>query len=622
MRQNHIVFRYPRLISGSFFLLLASLGLTLAPAAAARAQSSSSSSSSSSSYTSAQPESALPPTVPANDSSSNTPTARPRAALMEPGGAAITLETSEPLFDLASALNACGYDDDLDISAPVRGEVRADMNAALAFSEQARDARDAMCTYIRSHQLSDEALNIGQYVSLALYLSPPPELTPNVSELQLPPQANAVVNVLPLVRRFASAVDLHYIWIKHRPEYEAWVARIHDPMTRMILNTNVFLRLPISSYDGRRFLVLLEPMLSPNLTNARIYGVDYIIVTSPSNSTTTLPVRMDQLRHIYLHYLVEPMVYSRGAAMERLQPILRGVQDAPIEFVFKSDIVAFITECLIKSIEAHLYVLPQPPPPQPKPNASRSTQAIYADAMDAYNRQTSIERDRLVSLDEAHGWTLTGYFYEGITVMLHNGDSLNDEIAPMIYGIDPDTARRHAEQIVFTTGGTEIDPLRPQQQPRPPSKLELAELDLGKGDLDGASTLAHEVLADPKGDRGRAFYVLARIDLMHGQPQKAMEGFDLVLKNTQDPRTLAWSHIYLGRLYDIMDPPDRTQALAEYQAALDNRDSLPDTKAAAEAGLKAPFALPHSAPPADDANSQNFDPTGKAEKQAYKPSPQ
>jgi hypothetical protein len=48
------------------------------------------------------------------------------------------------------------------------------------------------------------------------------------------------------------------------------------------------------------------------------------------------------------------------------------------------------------------------------------------------------------------------------------------------------------------------------------------------------------------------------------------------------------------------------------------RDSQPDTKQAAEAGLKRPFALPQrEAKPADD--DKDFDPTGKAEKDAYKP---
>jgi hypothetical protein len=82
-------------------------------------------------------------------------------------------------------------------------------------------------------------------------------------------------------------------------------------------------------------------------------------------------------------------------------------------------------------------------------------------------------------------------------------------------------------------------------------------------------------------------------------------------------------------MYDIAhdpnDPdvvrPQRAKAIAEYRAALANRDSQPDTKAAAEKGIKEPFALPKrdgSTP----AETEDLDPTGKAAKEAYRPTPQ
>ena len=532
----------------------------------------------------------------------------------------MTLEVSEPLFQMAAALNACGYDADLDKSAPVRQQVRAEMNDALQASEEARVSRDALCTYITQHHLADTGLDVGQYVSLALYLSPPPELTPNVDEPDLPPQALQVVNVLPLLRDFSSKLDLHVIWLQHRAQYEAMVARVHDPMTRMILDTNIYLHQPVSSYDGRRFLVLLEPMLSPNLTNARIYGSDYIIVTSPDNSSGD-PVRMDQIRHIYLHYVVEPMVYSRGSAMERIQPVLRSVQDAPLEFFYKSDAVALITECLIKAIEAHMYEIAAPRPKKPSAVRARTEADNYTAAKAEYDRQTVVAQNQLVALDESQGWTLTGYFYQALSEMGKNGDGLRDEIAPMIYGMDVDHERRHAEQITFAKTSS-VDPLRPAAKPHAIEGMELAELDLMSGNTGDASELAEKAMTDPKADHGRAQYVLARIDLMQGDPDKAMHGFQQTLTLSKDPRTVAWSHIYLGRLYDAMNPPDRNRAMAEYSAALANRDSRPDTRLAAESGLKKPFALPLRAgakPPRTDEDDANFDPTGKAEKQAYKP---
>lgn len=548
------------------------------------------------------------------------PVARPRVAQIEPGGAAVTLETSEPLFQMAVALNACGYDTDLDRSAPVRLKVREELNQALADSEAARTSRDALCKYVNEHRLADHGLDIGQYVSLALYLSPAPELTPNVDETELPPQATQVVNVLPLLRTFAEAANLHLLWIRNRPAYEALSARVHDPMTRMILDTNIYLHQPVSSYDGRRFLVLLEPMLAPSLTNARIYGSDYIVVTSPNGGADD-PVRMDQIRHIYLHYVVEPMVFSRGAAMERIQPMLRGVQDAPIEFFYKSDVVALMTECLIKAIEARMFVIDAPRPKKPSAVKARTEMAQYDEAKAAYDRETSAQQAKLVALDESGGWVLTGYFYQTLGAMEHSGDGLRDEIAPMIYGMDVDRERKHAQSLVFVKGVSE-DPLRSSPRPRSANSLDAAEADLVSGKPDEAAELAEKALQSPAADHGRAQYILARVELTKGHPADAKSAFEQTLNLSKDPRTLAWSHIYLGRLYDSMRTPDREHAVAEYKAALASRDSRPDTKIAAEDGLKKPFALPQrEVRPKPEDDDANFDPTGKAEKESYKPAP-
>jgi hypothetical protein len=108
---------------------------------------------------------------------------------------------------------------------------------------------------------------------------------------------------------------------------------------------------------------------------------------------------------------------------------------------------------------------------------------------------------------------------------------------------------------------------------------------------------------------------------MQRQPGAAIGDFQATLDTSKDPRMLAWSHIYLGRLYDVND--ERQKALTEYQAALTVRDAQPDTKAAAEKGLKEPFVAPPSQhqPPAQSDDDAPLDPTGKAEKNAYRPPP-
>ncbi len=578
----------------------------------AQAQASGQPSSSSSSSSSANPDSTGNPARPQSSG------VAPRIAQADAGGSAVTLETSEPLFDLAVALNACGYDSDLANSVPVRQEVRQQLDE-LSATPEAHASRAALCQYIQSHTLADSGLNIAQYVSLALYLGPAPGLIPTADETELPPDSTQVINILPLLRTFAEQAHLHAIWVRHRGEYEALTAHLHDPLTQMVLNTNIYLHLPVSSYDGRRFLVLIEPMLAPSTVNARIYGNDYVIVTSPSTDPNSM--HLNEIRHTYLHYEVEPLVYARASAMERLVPLLKTVQNAPVDFTYKSDVVSLLTECLIKAIEARTMDTGISKPKRPT-DANR--QRLEADGYDAafglYERQSEAARRRTVDLDMRQGWVLTDYFYRQLILMEKDGISLKDNIGQMVYGMDVDRERRADQNIAFLPAATH-DVVR-RSAPRL-TGLQLAEAKLMQGDPTSAEQMAEKALADPAGDHATAHYILARIDLMERQPDEAMTHFEAALGSGHDPRTLAWSHIYLGRLYDTA--PDRKRAIEQYKAALAVPELPNDSRAAAEKGLHAPFALPkrEAATAAETAptDDEPLDPSGKAEKESYRPEP-
>jgi tetratricopeptide (TPR) repeat protein len=617
------IFRFSSLAGVAAAILAVNVGLPSAAGAQMPGASSSSSSSSSSSAGSSSSSGTPEPTA-------DIP--QRHVAQLEAGGSAITLQTSESLFDLAVSLNACGYDSDLEQSSPVRGQIRDEVNQALAASAAARDSRDALCQYIREHALNDSGRSLAQYVSLALFLKPPPELTPSADETELPPDATQVVTVLPLVRSFAEEIHLHALWAEHRPQYEALVDRIHDPLTKMVLTTNIYLHLPVSSYDGRRFLVLLEPMLAPSAINARIYASDYIVQVSPGTQPDGIGVSagvpMDLIRHTYLHYEVEPLVYAKATAMDRLLPLLKPVQKAPLEFAFKSDIVALLTECLVKSIEARTMDVGFPPPARPSEIKQRSDMERYDAEMLAYERKADAVRRQTVSHEVRQGWVLVDYFYDQLGAMEKESVSLKDNIGAMIYGMDVDRERHKDEQIVFLPEGSGDpafrDPVR--RAPRQLTGLDLAEMKLMKGDVAGAGEIADAALkSNPT--NAQAHYLLGRIDLMTGDPDGALENLNQTLTLSHDPRTIAWAHIYLGRLYDLAreedapegSHPQRAKAVAEYKAALANRDSQPDTKLAAEKGIKEPFALPKRATPAEDEDAP-LDPTGKAQKEAYRPS--
>jgi tetratricopeptide (TPR) repeat protein len=565
--------------------------LVLATSATAGAQSSSSS-------------------APGSEEQERTPTksGKPaRIAQPEAGGAAVTLETSEPLFDMAVALNACGYDADLADSNPVRQEIRNEVDAAVEGSVTAQTSRRALCDYIRDHQLSDKGRELAQYVSLALYLTPPPDLETTADQLDMPPDALQVVNILPQLRAFVKDTGLIGIWQRHRRDYNEITDMVHDPVTQMILGTNVYLRIPASGYDGRRFLILVEPMLAPTAPNARIYAADYVVVSSPTRAGK---LKLDDIRHTYLHYEIEPLVYAKASSMERLAPLLKPVQDAPLEFTYKSSVVPLVTECLIKAIEARTMYVGEDKPVRPKNTAGRMD-AAYDEQLAVYEHRAEATRQRQIDLDMRQGWILTDYFYAKLEAMEHDTIGLKEDIGEMVYGMDVGRQVHHAQQIAFLPEGSgELV----RRTPRVPTGMMLAEKKMMEGDVDGAKDIAAKALDDPKQDHAEANYVLARVQLMEGQPEESLVTFEQVLATSKNPHTLAWAHIYLGRLYDTQ--PNRAKAVAEYRAAIAVQEGQPvpqDAKMAAERGLKEPFVLPKT----DHVEEEPADPTGKAEKEQY-----
>ena len=509
-------------------------------------------------------------------------------ALVDPSGPAVSLQTSEALFDVAAALNACGYDAGLEGSDPVRRQVREAVNQATQASPAAQAARDEMCTFINGHRLSEGSRDLAQYISMALYLTPPPDLTPSVEEGDLPPDATQVLDMLPILRKFAEAATLHLAWVRFHPEYEAESAKLHDSLTRMILQTNVYLKLPTSSYSGSRFLVVLEPLLDPGQTNARVYGSDYVVVASPVNGT----VNLHDVRHTFLHYEIEPLLYARAGSLDRLLPLLKTVRTAPLEYQYRAAIVSLVIECMIRAVEARtmdtgvaIFELPAHAERADLPRLQHQREVTLSAAEGV--------RQKAVNTAMSDGFVLTRYFYDQLGQFEHNPESLKEAIGPMVYGMDVDAEVHRAKQVVFVEQAP-ADVIRTTGAGR---GLDRAESQLKAGDADAAGRLAQQALKDHTADPARADYLLALTWLMKGDMDAAAGDFKETIRLTQDPRLLAWSHIYLGRIADVRE--QRPDAMAEYKTAMTVRDGQPDTLEAAQKGLQQPFVLPHGGAAAD-----------------------
>ena len=535
-----------------------------------------------------------------SSSASSNPQAGPTFArekaptLVDPAGDAVQLLDSEQLFMMASALNACGYDDGLAESDPIRRQMRDEVAKALAASEDAREARDNICLYIAQHKMTGTVKDISQYVSLALYLTPWPALETSAELPQMPPDSTQVVEILPLLKEFAKTADLNGIWLTHRHTYDEEVNHLHDALTQMIVTTNYYLKMPASTYDGRRFIVLVEPQMNPHTINARVYGGDYVVVVSPevvksADGTTHEPIRMTDVRHTYLHYLIEPLLYSRSTAMDRFLPILKEVKNAPLDYRYRSDIVELTIECLIKAVEARTMDTGIPAYVAPKDERREDFTAVEI-ARNAVNQKMEQVRVARVRHEMSQGYVLTAYFYEQMIRFEKDPASLRDTIGELVYGMDVDHETHRAREVTFDAQADD-DVLR-RTAPRKLTGLDLAEARLEAGDLPTAAAMAREALTVAPGgqavDTGRANFILARVDIMTRRPEQALDEFEKAAATAKETRILAWSHIYLGRMMDLSCR--REDAVSQYKEALAVRDGEQDTRIAAERGLKKAYA--------------------------------
>src|ERR1022692_473384 len=468
----------------------------------------------------------------------------------------VSLETSETLFTVLTAINTCGYDQELSISDPLRTEIRSEIAKAVENTAGAQEVIGPMCLFYRQHQASEAARDLSHYVSLALYLEEPPTFTLRVKPMELPPDAEAVADIVPLMQAFYRKIGLHSIWQRHQARYVELTEIYHVPLAKMTFDTEIYLKMPSSGYLGRQFTVYLDAMGAPGQTNARNYGSDYYVIISPTAGTA---IKLQQIRHTYLHYLLDPLALKNSGAFGRLEPLLGPVQDAPMDEAFKSNTSLLVTECLIRAIEERMSKLP--------------------------------EAERAQGVDEAvkEGYVLTRYFYDALGKFDKTSVGMRDAYTDLVGSIEVGKEMKRASQVKFASAA---DPELLRMAGGPDEHLLLnAERRLAAGDRESAQKLAQKALDEQAGDSGRALFILAEVATANRDIDGARQYFERALQTAHEPKLIAWSHIYLGRIYDLRE--DRHAAVDQYRAALDAAGAgLPDAKLAAQRGLDKPYEPP------------------------------
>lgn len=474
----------------------------------------------------------------------------------------VSLETSETLFAVLTAINTCGYDQELDVSDPLRSQIRSEVAKAVQETPGTADAVAPLCAIYRERQGTDTSRDLATYVSLALYLQEPPAFTPKVKQADLPPDAAAVSGIVPLLSAFYTKVGLHAIWERHRERYNELTEIYHDPLSKMTFDTEIYLRMPSAGYLGRQFTVYLDAMGAPGQTNARNYAADYYVVISPSSG---MAIKMQQIRHTYLHYLLDPLALKNGAYFKRLEPLLDDVKMAPMDEAFKNNISLLVTECLVRAIETRTLA-----------------------------KTSEAERDKTIAEADTEGYVLTRYFYDALIKFEKDPAGMRNAYPEMLGGIDVGKEMKRASRIQFA--GEAAPELLHLAHARNENLLLTAERRLSAGDPETAQKLAQQALDEEQGDAGRALFILAQVASANRDMEGAKTYFERALQTAHEPKVIAWSHIYLGRIFDLKE--DRLAAVDQYRAALNSPGGdLPEVKMAAQRGLDQPYEPPASRRP-------------------------
>lgn len=284
----------------------------------------------------------LAQTVPA--SPTPTPKAVPpvrQGATFELSEYGVEFQADPRLIVVMAALEAAGFQPLPPGREPsaFRSKVRNDL------TDLDPELRSRLRTFYERNLLPAPATAADQasrYVTLALALTPPPELEPPTRSEDLPAGLLEVLDFAPLVREFYRRSGIDSKLVTYVRDYQLEADRLREPTTELVRSiltylhtrpmTSIVERVEVKSpatkkkpskaktYSSRqkerRFLILPDRLAARGTINFRVIGDDYFVIvpegTDPASS---------ELRRAYLQYVIDPLVlrFNRDVALRRDQ---------------------------------------------------------------------------------------------------------------------------------------------------------------------------------------------------------------------------------------------------------------------------------------------------------------
>jgi tetratricopeptide (TPR) repeat protein len=296
---------------------------------------------------------------------------------------------------------------------------------------------------------------------------------------------------------------------------------------------------------GRHFQVYIDLLGAPNQVQSRSYKDDYFVVVTPSAELQT-----DEIRHAYLHYLLDPLALKYSENLNRKKSMIDYAQAAPaLPESYKEDYILLATECFIKAVESRL--------------------------------APASQRQAMVDQDLKEGLVMTPAFAEQLAAYEKQPTAMRLYFPDLVEAIDLNKEEKRLDKVQFASTRAVHTVNSPAPPPPPPltgaekSIAEAQELSARRespsSDLEKAKGLFLRSLQQTANStlHAKAYYGLARIAALQRDPDLAEKLFRKVLELTPDAETKSWTYVYLGRLAEnAADPEAHDNAVKNYRAAL------------------------------------------------------
>jgi tetratricopeptide (TPR) repeat protein len=425
------------------------------------------------------------------------------------------IDASPALFTVMAAINAVGYDGDLNSPSnhPLRNEIRA------ALKGKHLDSLDELKKFFDKNRLKDWDAELAQYISFALCLDGAPDFHFRAPD-EIPPDVVRLIGLEQILPRFYKEAGIEQLWRRAQPDFDKVISAYHEPVTRALLEANSYLRNPTSGYSGRRFVIYIDLLSAPNQIQTRNYKDDYFVVVTPSQD-----LRIDQIQYAYFHYLLDPLSLKFAEALNKKKDLSDWAQAAPaLEDVFKSDYLLLASSSLIQAIESRLA-------------RGSAKQEIIDKAM-------------------REGFVYTAAFADALPAYEKQEQSMRYYFPTLVAAIDMNNEEARVSKIEFvhhrevrTVHATTTEASGPELTGAAKT-LQMAEDLYDSRELDLAKQFYEKVLQETPEQpmHTRAYYGLARIAALQRDPELAEKLFQKTLELSPDPSTKSWVYLYLGRL--------------------------------------------------------------------------